>query len=878
MNDPSSRRDKLGFDKNSQVDENRSDNLVEAQENKNLTIYSSSDLLLTSKEEQSHDVHFDIHASIVFQLGESLITDDMQAVLELVKNAYDADARTVSVNVDADAPPPEPSQYPQARGYVVVEDTGDGMTQEDIERGWLTISNSLKRAMKAQGRRTGRGRTPLGDKGLGRLGTQRLGDKVEIVTRPAGSEVEFYIGFSWSTFSVVERLSEVRVPIITRRAQRTKGTTIIVSDLRHKDAWRGSENIIRLQRELSKMLSPYGEVQEFTVTATVGGRPLNLASITQQIRRAAQLRYAINYDEGVMDISGKASYEYFRPEKYDEAVIFRELIENDEGQAFFDYLTSLPSSKAYNLQLSSDSGWFVNFGTSVKINDLSSLRRVEQVIADPGPFKGEVDYFDFNTRGQDIIETLETLKDYRQYVQDLAGIRVYRNGFAVRVDSDWLGLGTQWTKAKSFYTLRPQNTLGYIAITAERNAQLVETTNREGFQNSPHYENFYELLQRFVKFTEDIQSFLRRGYNTFKGARMAQLGEILEEEVREPARLVERISAKVAQVKTHQAPLEALQPRLEAAVTSAERSTREIDLPLLQDPKAIETARRDLRELRQILSDATPILKNLSNDLNEIIRLEKVSGILESQISAMRDQATLMHEAVGLGLIAELIAHEVNNISDGLSGRSKAYTSHLRRIKSEELEGYRFSEYVQASAGGLRKQVEHLDPALRYVREKREIIDLIGAIEEIAEYFKPRLESLSAKIVIKNQSHSSPKIYMNRGKFTQIIDNLIINSEYWLRLAIKSQTIKTGLITLEVSKSKIFVYDNGPGVDLSIEHSLFESFVSAKKRGEGRGLGLFIVRQLMDSEGCGIVLLPERNTYGRRFKFELDFEGAINEG
>lgn len=878
MNDPSSKRDKLGFDENAQLDENKSNRLLEAQENKSLATPSSSATLLTSKEEQSHNVHFDIHASIVFQLGESLITDDMQAVLELVKNAYDADARTVSVNIDADAPPPEPSQYQQAHGYVVVEDTGDGMTQEDIERGWLTISNSLKRVMKAQGRRTGRGRTPLGDKGLGRLGTQRLGDKVEIVTRPAGSEVEFYIGFSWSTFSMVERLSEVRVPIITRRAQRTKGTTIIVSDLRHKDVWRGTENITRLQRELSKMLSPYGEVQEFTVTATVGGRPLNLASITQQIRQAAQMRYAINYDKGVMAINGQASYEYLRPEKSDEAVVFRELIESDKGQAFFDYLMSLPSSKAYNLQLNPSSGWFVNFGTSVKIDDLPSIRRIEQGIADPGPFNGEIDYFDFNTRGQDIIETLETLKDYRQYVQDLAGIRVYRNGFAVRVDTDWLGLGAQWTKAKSFYTLRPQNTLGYIAITAERNAQLVETTNREGFQNSPHYDNFYELLQRFVKFTEDIQSFLRRGYNAFKSARMAQIGEISEEEVREPAKLVKRISTRVAQVKTHQAPLEALQPRLEAAVASAERSAREIDLPLLQDPRAIENARRDLMQLRQILSDAAPILKNLSNDLNEIVRLEKVSGILESQISAMRDQAALMYEAVGLGLIAELIAHEVNNISDGLSGRSKAYNSHLRRAKSEDIEGYRFSEYVQASAGGLRKQVEHLDPALRYVREKRETIDVTSAIKEIAEYFKPRLESIHTNIEIKNQPYSIPKIYMNRGKFNQIIDNLIINSEYWIGLAVKNQIIKTGLITIEISKSRLLIYDNGPGVDLSTEHSLFESFVSAKKRGEGRGLGLFIVRQLMDAEGCAVVLLPERNMYGRRFKFELDFEGAVHEG
>ena len=73
------------------------------------------------------------------------------------------------------------------------------------------------------------------------------------------------------------------------------------------------------------------------------------------------------------------------------------------------------------------------------------------------------------------------------------------------------------------------------------------------------------------------------------------------------------------------------------------------------------------------------------------------------------------------------------------------------------------------------------------------------------------------------------------------------------------------------------VADNGAGVDESVEDSLFEPFVTMKRTGEGRGLGLFVCRQLLDSESCDLVLLADRNERGRRYVFELDLSGATGE-
>lgn len=122
--------------------------------------------------------HLEIDAHVIRQLGDQLITDAEQALLELLKNSYDADARRVKVTVDPDV---ETSYGP---GSIVVEDNGNGMDFDAIREGWLRVSFSLKRPVVGSAKRKTRDqqRTPLGDKGLGRLGTMRLGRVIKIET------------------------------------------------------------------------------------------------------------------------------------------------------------------------------------------------------------------------------------------------------------------------------------------------------------------------------------------------------------------------------------------------------------------------------------------------------------------------------------------------------------------------------------------------------------------------------------------------------------------------------------------------------------------------------------------------------------------------
>ena len=155
--------------------------------------------------------HFDITPHIVKQLGEQLVSDELTALLELIKNAYDADASYVSIEINATGKYQEEKLfYPVHKGYIIVEDDGFGMSEETILKSWLIISYSQKRSFKEAGKKTGKKRTPLGDKGLGRLSTQRLADFCEIFTHEEVKQGT-HIGFNWKDFEYEEALSKVKV-------------------------------------------------------------------------------------------------------------------------------------------------------------------------------------------------------------------------------------------------------------------------------------------------------------------------------------------------------------------------------------------------------------------------------------------------------------------------------------------------------------------------------------------------------------------------------------------------------------------------------------------------------------------------------------------
>ena len=105
------------------------------------------------------------------------------------------------------------------------------------------------------------------------------------------------------------------------------------------------------------------------------------------------------------------------------------------------------------------------------------------------------------------------------------------------------------------------------------------------------------------------------------------------------------------------------------------------------------------------------------------------------------------------------------------------------------------------------------------------------------------------------------------GNMIVIFDNLVINAEYWLD---KDEIIERQIFFHCASLNTVQVWDSGLGVAKEIENSLFEPFQTMKR--DGRGLGLYIVQELLSLMNADIELLQDRNSFGRRYIFQITFQ------
>jgi signal transduction histidine kinase len=819
--------------------------------------------------------HFEIHPSVVYQLGESLISDAVQALIELVKNCYDADATYAKVIIDTQGVVQvDNSIYPSDGGRIIVEDDGHGMALQDIDDGWLTISNRKKQELKLAKRTTPGGRTPLGDKGLGRLGVQRLGDNVEIFTK-SQNEIGFHFGFSWLDFQTAPKLENVEIHLTEMAYPHKHGTKVVVSTLKEPDIWR--TQLKRLEQELSRMISPYKKIRDFSVLVEVDGTRLELVEISDKVRDIAPVRYSLVFDGTQIIVQGRARLDFFRPQNNKDAEQFALIAESDNGNAFFDFLHALKLAQTIGLTRSRSKQWFVDFRWQKNLADLDKVETMigKSIVANPGPFTGEVDAFDLGRLAFENQSVFDRIAEYRGHIKDLSGIRVYRDGFAIRVDHDWLKLGAQWTSATSYYGLKPDNTLGYIALSARDNMELDETTDREGFKDSSYYRNFFLLLQEFTNFTRIAHEFFGRSWSDFRKLRNEALAQV------DSRKTVEDISIAIKQGLTkapqHQKSLATLKVRLDESVSASKavvsklQSTREIT------PELREKITESLSDLEPLLVEAGEVIDRLSNYLKELESLQNMGQVLEDRVDGLRRQMDDMYEAMALGLTAEALSHEVYNVADQLAQRAKAAQTTIRKKGITDRPILAFIEYVQSSVTALRKQMSFLSPSLRYVREHQDDIDICKFAAGLVEFYNERLGKSKITMKVLCSDTTPFMVRMNRGKLTQVIDNLVLNSEYWLKEDIAQGRLNAGTISVDISQPFIRMHDDGSGIDPSVEHALFEPFVSAKARGQGRGLGLFIVKQLLASEGCSIGIVPERNRRRRLFKFQIDLRGALNE-
>ncbi len=822
------------------------------------------------------DVKFDIHPSVVFKLGEDLVTDEVQALVELVKNSYDADASYASVKISTKLKnEAKDSVYKNAKGSIVIEDDGKGMTSEIIEKAWLIISNSVKGDMKKAGKTTKKGRTPLGDKGLGRLASQRLGDNIEIFTFPEKGKEGYYIGFKWTDFESKIKLSDVDITFKKLDKKNNKGTRLVISDLKHIEVWEEQKHLSKLLSKLSVLISPFFPINKFNLSINVNGEEKDLIAITKKIRDSSFTRYEIDFDKSNevkgLSVIGKFRFSFLKSDQTREKQdLFNKYIEKDKGKAFLAHLKKKKDFSFYRIKTSNDLKWYFTSEYSKSFENIPDLLLIDGNKAYPGSFNGEIDSFNLR-EGYKKLDVFNSKSEYSNLIKNISGVHIYRDGFGIPVDKDWLDIGEQQVGGASFYGLRTHNTLGYISISAKENQCLQEISSREGFRDTPYYRNFYLILRDFIDFSEKLHTFIRRGVNEFlKKKEEENIGIDEGTNVDKAVDYIKKVGKDSKKSKD----------MLEKTSNEINKFNKTISNIRVGLEKNNKPSNKDLQDSLKSLEDTQKNIKNSIKEIGENLtnsdKLNSVSNVIKYELQKYEGQIEDFYQAASLGMTVEGLSHEINNIIDRFYERTDAIILYLKQKKINDLKIKVYLENAKSLLNGLRKQLTHLTPSLKYVREKREKIELNDFWKKEKEYYNERFSEKKIKLDIKNNNELF-NIYMNKGKLIQIFENLIINSEYWLSQLLREKSIKEGIITIEIDNPYVYLYDNGKGIDSSVETSLFEPFVSCKRKGEGRGLGLFLVTQFLDSEGCSIQLSTERNKFKKMFKFIIDLSGVIKE-
>lgn len=811
---------------------------------------------------------FDITPHIVKQLGEQLVSDEITALLELIKNSYDADATYVSIEINTTGKYQKDELfYPEHNGFIVVEDDGFGMNEEVIMKSWLIISYSQKRKLKEANRTTPGGRTPLGDKGLGRLSTQRLADICEIFTNKI-NEQGTHIAFNWKDFEKKERLSEVKIHVNNILPKKSSGTKLILSNLNHPEVWEG-KNLEKFKGEVSQIISPYKENRPFEVYLNINGVVIDLQKTNDTLRDLAISHFDFQFDGRFLCIKGLTKLSKFIGNKKED---YYNYLEIDNGNKFYEFLSN--TEKGIKR---AENPFYLSFEKKFDFNDIGGLEVYEGQKANPGEFFGIIDEFTYDnwmSSEDNLKEIFGKIANYREFAQSQVGVKLFRNGFAVKPfgmnGDDWLRLGEAQTYASSYYTLRPANVIGYFAIDEGKNRGLKDKTDREGLISNAYSRNFY-ILTFFIR--DEINRFLesiRRSYNEFlKTYKIENSG-------------IKTVTQAFNQLKQTKLGTEEVKTDFRNAIVTTDKVIQDSDKivqsvknnPIFSTDMEKETANKI-----DVLLNTLKVLQNTLIKVEKVIsqteKLNEVIDILEPKIQILEEQLNDFSELASLGLIAEAIGHEFSSIADRLAEKASFFSTKLENKKLTDSDIYILIEYITTTVNGLKIQLKHLDPALKYTREKKSQINLGSFFKEEGDYYENRFKQ--KQITFNIEQRENFVVTINRGKLVQIIDNLLNNSEYWLLERKKNEPSFNPAITIEVNIPWVYIYDNGYGISPAVENQIFEPFVTTKPKGNGRGLGLFITQQLLDSSGCSIALEPKLNEHNRKYIFAINFSNIIED-
>lgn len=212
-------------------------------------------------------LHFSASTSVKNLFGRGLVTDQVAAVFELVKNSYDADAQEVEIIF---------SSLTTEDASLTIRDNGTGMDLSDIETRWMIIGTDSKKGTMYSPIY----QRPLnGDKGIGRFSVDRLGAFLHMEAQKRGTTDRYLADFDWTLFDgEPQNIDEIEIPCIRKSGEKKEhGVSLTISGLR--DIW-DYNKLRELHRNLRQFKSPFTQEDTFKIFITAPEFGYNKREVT----------------------------------------------------------------------------------------------------------------------------------------------------------------------------------------------------------------------------------------------------------------------------------------------------------------------------------------------------------------------------------------------------------------------------------------------------------------------------------------------------------------------------------------------------------------------------------------------------------------------
>lgn len=685
----------------------------------------------------------------------------------------------------------------------MLNDYGNGMDLETLYEHWLKIGTDFKSGIELSPIKH---RTMTGAKGLGRLGLDRLCQKVILYTKQEYSNIVTQLIVDWRKYEgtnssisdIVHKVYELDLPVTDKYGEiftttEQKGTYMVLIGL--KDNW-DHEFLESLKEELRLLISPYRAMNDFTIELSryVGQQKPQIELIdSQKILSAASWEVKSKVD--------------------DKSRVELSFKNNTTGET----IKQIPIPWKH---------WISNQGDKPLF----------------GPLKFDFHYMVNKKEFSSKINMNRT--NWAQFMSLNQGVRIYRDDFRVRPygepsgKGDWLDIGLRKSSSpggiiQGGWRIGPNQIIGAVSLTKAQNSMLNDQANREGIMENDAY------LQLRTFALKVIQAFELLAHKDAQDNEDTNLSDELENIFKLSDQkltvAMESLSASVNSIKVFSKKAKSKKKQLSPAVVAYQK--------LKELKKAKESHEKAIHDYNVHMERELKKVEDLKNTLSNLASIGILTVCFGHEIKT--------HSAVALDNARELldVIEEFNQTQTPIN------YDVLTEITNDVIEGTKYVNSFSEIA------INNIKPDKR-TRNKNNVPEIFDYIFDLmtATFDKMGLSWEFEFIKIKRDDFN---VRSYRIDFESIAINLITNSIWAVSLTPRDKRkIKVCFERVGGTKLRLAFLDSGCGLETGQEEAIFLPMNSAKvdRIGNtiGTGMGLAIIKGQVEDNMAGRV-------YGEQF-------------